>query len=160
MFTLQQMLFIAILSLHYWDELKSKGHNVLELPLVNLSGRKEMPSARKNLDGDNYILHFSRVYDKIMLITPSQNIFPCPSFACKCFSPHSSTTCPILLFLDVLFPPLVFHSLQCTNFLLKSFLSAYCALGGSHCLFCQGAAKSVNAWLWALVMEKKHVFLG
>lgn len=73
------MLFIAILSLHYWDKLKSKGHGLPKLPLLNSSGRKEMPSARKNLDGNYYILYFTCVYDKIMLIpvAPSLNIFPC-----------------------------------------------------------------------------------
>jgi len=44
-----------------------------------------MYSARKNLDGNYYILRFPHAYDKIMLIgvTPSQNIFP-TSFPTAC----------------------------------------------------------------------------
>lgn len=49
------MLFTVILSLHYWDKLKSKGHNLLQMPLLSSSGRKEMPSAKKYLDG-NYCM--------------------------------------------------------------------------------------------------------
>lgn len=174
------MLFTVILSLHYWDKLKSKGHSLLQLPLLSSSGRKEMPSARKYLDGNYCMTKFEQMIPGVPfqpgILWFSTSLvymikwcwflyllwasFPVPALP-LCFFPPSCATCPKLLFSLGKNLFLSHHlsfkgSSALISFSPKSLLNIPYALAGSHCWLWQVhmPGYKVNAWLQVSDGEK------